>query len=1276
MGKSIINTFSGGINCDIDKSLISNRAYLDAHNFRIITTTGRSSGSLENIKGNHLLEGTGGFIDSGQFIIGSCEIRDKLVLFTTDNESATPTAGISQIYTVEINLGDETQVSLTKIYEDSVSLGYLKFSTAYPIKAVARYETPNIQKVYWTDGYNNVRYCNIVPNLLTTTVDKFEFLPNFTFNKPTLKNVVGGNVNTGMIAYAYQLYVANGAETAFSALSDPIHVNSDSDFLSNTLSYAGDKEKIDSGKGFVMTVYNSNIGYNRLRLVRVEYSTLNALPRIYIANEIIINTTVGSIDVTDTGDVLGEITIDEFNISSTELFTCKDLTTKDNILFAANISKSEFVVDPTFDCRAVRFKNNSGIDARLDDSAGDGSRVTILPDFSNWVDYGFTHDGINITNNPDEDDHLDLYIYCADGITFGAEGPKIKIDFATEDFVIDNSQNDATFYVDTPSNTIDISYRNYASPWKDGKLSWQRDEVYRLFVVWGNECGQTSDAKWIIDLRMPSFHVDTFLNSDGDSVFTGKLSEEDENGEIHSWRLYPRVYFKDFPSNATWAQIYRVKRERKDRSIVTQGLVIPTWTASENLQYRPEFWTNIQPVDGAGRLIKLVSPEINITKNISKLANDYLELVVRYELPSPTVGTLIPVSEYRSKCKTNTRVLLDLTTGRSEITDAIYISPEETQDIYVTIDGKQYNNYYYKGPMPAHIPGKGCSGLLIAYENESWDIEGERCNVINYRSRVYGSQYGGYTFEDRNNNVSIPCSNVIRITDVNTNWINAEYGDTYINYFDVALILADLAQSNDNGYPPVTTAMSTYAVLESSINCDLRHDKESPHITYNNMYGAMRQEYLGSHQIESEGSGMCYFEQETNLYQYNTVYSQQLDLKYAVVLPVDKIYETVFDCMIKASNKKTNGELSDSWSKFGINEFIEVDSTHGPVNAVYTFNDKLVYFQNKAFGSLAVNDRSLINDNASAQLVLGTGGVLDRFDYVSVNAGCKDKFSIVSSKSGVYWYDRLLNTIYRYSDSLTDLLRVKSVKSYFDTSDVFKHTFRSLSHTDAKNDEVLFTFMVETETNGFTISYNEVVDAFVSFYDYVPILYIPFNQRYLTTTNSNYRQSQSFDRDRLFVHDSSLVDRCYFYGLVADVTANYVNSTVETLFNPEFESTKVFDNLFYISNSSSLTSDIFGDTFTSVRCYNDYQNTSTITLTPGTNLERRERTWSLVVPRNAVNANVSSNPTITSAVDTGQLFKERMRDKYLVAIFTYTNGTNNYRFAVTNLGMKYRTSER
>lgn len=1328
MNKDTVNTFIKGLNQDVDKSVVSKDSYLDAHNFRITTSKGSSSGAFENILGNKLIgqnylvstdtvvtsntylvvkepvtysgvvyelddviTGIGGqanFTGGGklltlsssdmlpydQRICGAKRLRDYIVLFTTSNTSPTPThgSGRSMIHKLVLDKANEEVSSLTVLYDDNLNFltgeDTLDFSTANKIKAIARYETPNIQKIYFTDGYNNLRYLDVAKNLTISgsvytsddymPTSMFEFLPEFTPSKPTLTDIVGGSLMSGMVQYSYQLYRLNGAETAFSPVSDMIHIVTDNDFKNNTLLYKGDPESKVSGKGCKLSIVNGSSGYNRLRLVRIHYSTLNSIPLITVANEIEISTSPSTISITDVGNTINSLTLDEFNISSTELFKCGDIASKDNRLFAANIEKIEFKSNTSvldWDSRAVRFKSAST--ATVLDSIEDP--VTILADLSNWSSYTKEHDGINQFNDSDNDGNAAYYwAYQANGSDLGAEGLNIKIGFVAQDITLDTSNDNTTFYASTPSDTTDISYKNYASPWKDGKLSWQRDEVYRLFIEFGNNRGQSADPKWICDLRMPSLHIagfDTLAKLTGTNVVTTCL--------------YPIILLKSFPADATWARIHRVKRERPDRSVITQALVIPTWWDGNLASFMPlnALETVNWSTDG-GEIVKLVSPEININKNISKQSGDYLEHVSTYGGVGGTIrtnnqwGNYLFYSVYKGK---KTTLVPYTANTKTAISDLVNIESSVNDTTYVTLNSRKYTNYIDDNDLA--LGQKGSSGMLVNYTNPSWSIEGNTYSVVNYKSNVYGSQYGGNTFEDRALNVTIPCSDIITASDINQ-VVNVRYGDTFINYFDVSPSLIDLSRPEHRG----SKSVSIYVPLESSINCDLRHDSSSTHLTYLIPLAHLRQEYAGLHVWPVQPENIFRYDQKDNLYLYNTVYSQQTSAQYGMSAMIDTPSETAFDCLVRASNVKYNGENSDSWTKFNVNEEIEVDSNYGPIRSINAVNDKLLYWQEDGFGILAVNDRSLIQDGNSAELVLGTGGVLARYDYISTSVGILSKEAIVRTENAVYWFYDKDTSIYMFDNKLSNVTKNKAMWSWFANNYSTDYIVHGVY--DSKYNDVLFTLYKEDQT-GYTINFNEQTDQFTSFYDFVPYMYIDYKDGYLST-----KPFVSNHYSLMFNHNSDINPRCRFYSLLPNTDADTINtfdSTVKLIYNDNYPITKVFDNIFYISTAIDESNDVeqYGITFDKVRCYDDYQNTNWVNLTYPTNIMRRERGWTLAVPRNMVDHNYTTSPDIFSDLATTKTWSERIRDKYMILDLSFDNNLET-KFVVPFIGCKYRISFR
>ena len=56
--------------------------------------------------------------------------------------------------------------------------------------------------------------------------------------------------------------------------------------------------------------------------------------------------------------------------------------------------------------------------------------------------------------------------------------------------------------------------------------------------------------------------------------------------------------------------------------------------------------------------------------------------------------------------------------------------------------------------------------------------------------------------------------------------------------------------------------------------------------------------------------------------------------------------------------------------------------------AIRSYYDTVYFGQPKAIGRIAINDRSLIQEGNAQQLALGTGGVLERVDYLTTASLC------------------------------------------------------------------------------------------------------------------------------------------------------------------------------------------------------------------------------------------------------------------------------------------------
>lgn len=152
--------------------------------------------------------------------------------------------------------------------------------------------------------------------------------------------------------------------------------------------------------------------------------------------------------------------------------------------------------------------------------------------------------------------------------------------------------------------------------------------------------------------------------------------------------------------------------------------------------------------------------------------------------------------------------------------------------------------------------------------------------------------------------------------------------------------------------------------------------------------------------------------QDRPLHQYNQIYS---DNTTSVSIYTAQPLETSinkFPQRICYSQHKDNGEQIESWNIFKPVDYIDADTRYGEVTNLLSANDTIFFWQDRAFGKLSVNERSLITDNNSNTIQLGQGGVLQRTDYLSTRYGMRlEDYSAINTENGLFWIDILNKAI-------------------------------------------------------------------------------------------------------------------------------------------------------------------------------------------------------------------------------------------------------------------------
>lgn len=1352
-----VNTFEKGINTDDAFSVLPSNSYIDGKNIDISSYDGQTNYNIENILGNYLMTN----ITNSYRIVGYCALETDLILFITTNiNEITPTAGVSKI--LKLKISNNKVIETVTIYQDDSSKGYLKFSTVYPIKTKYVYENEERVIVYFTDNYNNIRFVNVsdtTGNVYNQTVDKFEFISNMFYSgsslvRPKFDSVINGNMTPRVVQYTYQLYTEGGAATNYAPLSPqiPVLIQDSSHRIFREGRYKD--ENIGGGLKMKFSIEANNT-YNRVRLIALDTFAYGEAPSVRIIDEVKLATNNSSsyyIYISDVGDSISTMPYDDFLIPDSYLFKAKDIDISQNYLLASNITEEVFDVD--FDAKAYRF--DTTLKARVYDND-----LTTYNDIttSNWEtlpdNLDETYGYINRYNDSAyEADASYQYIYQSDGTTLGAEGPNVKISFRTYSGILDYSPTVYTIYNDNTSSPLLESnittYRNF-----------QRLEVYRIGLIFFNEKQQASSVKWMCDLKMPG-NVDYPYSSYSYST-----------SNTHWVALGLKVTLKSsFPTGAVAWQVVMVPRKKEDRSILGMGIIQTTKAGSD--KYSPETAllseTDVSTTATYDRnALMFITPEINFNNNIDYKTGDFIQYIGSYAIVEPTsgsvtgfygdtIGTNTTYGAYKldkytaagddylgmnigskitltsaAKCGYATGVQKDVGVLWNKILSLWIPNAEfglddplnQVGDInFGTVTGT--NKSFASTDITVYEARHGSYLGLIGTNTPSILDTTTQTKVPMgyYRRDAFDYQYGGPDYYARSLNEYIPCSN-ISFSDSGS-YINTWEGDTYIQMFVYGKTFVDFTSQ--------TSKVDIIFPVESSMPIGLRHDQ--PHYKHpSSITNQMEQEIAGEYEF-NYGSVTTYeYYQSTDLYQLNTVYAQYPNGVFYYPKKLDESDNYKYPNKVIRSEKKINGELIDSFTKFKPNNYIEVNPNHGEIYNIMTTPQGLLFWQKNAFGIISINQRSLVQDNNIGTLQLGTGGVLERFDYLSEYYGNSNINGILKSPSGVYWFDNINMMMLRWNGKVEPLSRSKKFfkgvsssgqvgnfiignntkKNHIYGSFIFNRlatifTYDSyqifvtlddttdLTVTSGTKYDVMVdgirTVMTATGTNYWTIPlpekngsgkvnvailsdplytktilYNEKEDCLTSLNISLPTQLYIVTKDDMITSNNLYQ---------IYSHNDTSVERGTFFGTTCDC---YITIVV----NKDYPLTKVFDNINYVSTSiDANNNNVFGDTFNHIHFWNDYQNTGErqviTTGTPTTSqilLGRRERSWTLAVPRNIVDTDVSADPPPDIFSDTTPTLtnKERIRDKYMISKYIYDND-NNYKLSCPFIATQFRKSIR
>lgn len=1321
MEKQIKHSFKGMIK-DTTKSKFPNEFFFEGRNIRITPSNSQSAGSITNELGNTLI-GTipTPVIDydlktitygvkvlnyltdeidyvgqSGlQNIIGYTNSRQNVILFTTDN------LGFDCIWKMNYDTYD-----ITLLY-----LRNLNFSINAPIQALNNFENEIIDKVYWVDGVNQMRFINIEHSIDNDDLEELIDYPQNTIDmvgkvnltQPIITDIsTGGNHIAGMIQYAYNLYRINSSQTKISPLSELIPLDK------NTLGGGALNELV--GTVPIVSINNIDQSYTNIKVYAIKYTSLNETPSVSLIDDRSIPTS-GNIEIFDDGTIISTISLEELLFLGSDIIIPKHIATKFNRLFFANYKEINFDVD--LDVRAYSY-NSSGTSTVyknlfLDSGIPNGTPFTITTD----ADYDdpelIKHDSVNLNYN--------IFKYQKDGITFGGEGKYLKYEL-------------------TQTNI----YNKKNKYFKD-------EEIYRIGIEFYNNYGQLSLPKWVADIK----------SRDGNLAGNYNTLKFTLKPEFFTWlntNTFTSVYDKPIGYRVIVAE-----RTLSDRTIISNGLLspmminyksdststtAPSTSIINSLPKLPNFLVrncnnstlngNTRPLrkalhlrtmteydmdtlgdgpdrefqraenagDDAGKLfqfnamLQLYSPEIlfntstAIPENLKlrikgSLKNSYNSSWLRrysdddvitvegkaFDGLSPNFSgsdiTIVDIGEgnvddildrgivshpnhdradrvihsmfNREYGDVNPELGVHTNYIKSPVSTIvdIYGKPEITEKGQ---SGTNYNNdpnYRYINSLesvltdgnsnlsPGDEPGKygrriismrsygnRCITLVTGSDDPSVThdlrpllenictsagITGDNNGLIGELVRsdveIYlGNIYGGNSYEDKKRSNYIEVGEFTEFDSLNPSLTIDSPGDTFVNGFRFSRIVR--TDSNDIAEGIYVLEELVEFLTETTIDLPNRNDLSL--LPWDSRFQPIDSEY----------------------HKYNKVYSQTPNLIQRRDLDYNIKKVSNFDTNIITTKLKSAGELIDNWTDILPNEVMTLDGKHGPINSLTSFNDELYSIQDKAFAFLSISPRVQVQGGDGLAIQLGTGSVLDRYSYVSTDSGTLNKWSVTSGIQGIYYFDLLNKSLMLFSGKVMKLSDIKGVHQFFINNideDILKINNPLINQGisvgyDYINNEVFMTFK-QSLYNPFTITYNENVGQFTSFYDFIPSIYINKGSNFITTNATN--------KNLLYKHFEGEYNK--FYGV-------YYPSYVILNVNPESDKDCIFNNISYKSEAYINNVDQPSTTLSKVQLYNEYQDSGLVPLVVNNNLSRKFRQWKVTLPRQQNSRDRIRNPWV------------------------------------------------
>ena len=462
--------------------------------------------------------------------------------------------------------------------------------------------------------------------------------------------------------------------------------------------------------------------------------------------------------------------------------------------------------------------------------------------------------------------------------------------------------------------------------------------------------------------------------------------------------------------------------------------------------------------------------------------------------------------------------------------------------------------------------------LLSLQDSLKYNVDG--ANNYLYVVDLYKpvvNRYGGNTEYAINNNLWIPCGDIVPLDKEQNTLIEFKYGDTFYQRYD-CLKTYPFTLEDENSVIEIGSF-----VLENRVNVEGRYDRNR---------GLQSNIYVHS----------------SNFNKMNPVYKQANTYFNFRTLDKDLYKQNNFDISITWSLQKKAGDNTDLWTKVTLANVLDLNGEKGKITKLTTLNDNVIAFQERAISQILFNNRVQIPTSDGVPIEISNNYKVDGSRYISDSLGCLNKYCVTHSNNGLYFIDSISNGLYNISNGLVPISDTHGMSNWF-LNESSLNTYGKLFYDYNYNDLYI-------NTDKTTLGYSEVLNQFISFYDYK-------EAKAMFNIGSNYYSIINGENE-CKLYSMFTNDHCNIYDTNRGSSFTFI-SNADSVVNKTFTNIDIRADV-YSKNPKLINPKLIKPKlFDTIRVWNEYQDTGDVTLNftnaKPSNLKKKFRIWRLNIPR-------------------------------------------------------------